>query len=61
MNIPYISLNSHLSLFNGEGGWGTAYVSTYLPIATGTGSSNVSYTVYGSIHDVELVTPTINF
>lgn len=60
--MPYVTLNSHLNLVNNEGVPGTFYTNIYLPIASGTGgATNVGFTWFLSMHDVELVTPAVPF
>lgn len=60
MEIPYVNLQSHHNLLNGEGAWGIIYINCYLPFGTGsTGSTDVNCVLWLSIHDVELVAPSI--
>lgn len=59
LDIPYIHLQSHLNLATNTGGWGTLHHVVYSPLNVGTGGDTTApYTVWASLIDVELVTPT---
>lgn len=60
LEIPYTQIYTHFGLLSGEGRWGDAFLYNYLPFRTGAGSTNCDYSVWASMEDVELVTPTAN-
>nr|QDH89622.1 MAG: hypothetical protein H1RhizoLitter1238_000002 [Picornavirales sp.] len=59
MEIPYISPAPYYNLITGEGELGRLCIYVYSPLATGAGSTVFDVTYWGSLKDIELVTPAV--
>lgn len=60
LEIPYTSPYTHFNLIDGTGESAALQVREYAPFRYGAGSSVCGYTIWCSLKDVELVTPTTN-
>jgi len=59
LEIPYVTPYTHFNLLTGVGESATLSISSYLPFKYGTGSSKCDYTIWVSLKDVELITPSV--
>jgi hypothetical protein len=59
LEVPYIHLQSHLNIPANTGAWGKVSLTPWIALDTGSGGeTTITYTLWASLHDVELVAPT---